>query len=130
MNAIENAPALELDKILYKDHPMPSHVRRERRIVWNLLKHLYSIGGWSAVKVYDGDEFIKVDDAHAALEIIFNLDDAYLYVGRNGQDAHRKHRIKLVLGNDLDIISDWNYTEGDPDGFNAAMEKFDAEVYA
>lgn len=28
------------------------------------------------------------------------------------------------------IISDWGYTEGDADGFNAAMREFDSEHYA
>ena len=125
---IENAPTLELDKVLYKDRPMPPHVRRERRIVWNLMKHLYSQGGWNVVKVYDGDEYTKVETPTAALEVIFNLDDAQ--VGFKNSINGKTHYVKLVLGNDIDIISDWNYSEGDPDGFDAAMEKFDAEEFA
>jgi hypothetical protein len=38
--------------------------------------------------------------------------------------------VLLVLGNDMDIVSDWNYSEGDADGFNAAMEKFNVDLYA
>ena len=41
-----------------------------------------------------------------------------------------EHAVYLVLGNDLDIISDWNFTDGDPDGFNAAMEAFDTDKYS
>ena len=37
----------------------------------------------------------------------------------------RVHGVFLVLGNGEDIVSDWNYSTGDPDGFNTAMEAFD-----
>jgi hypothetical protein len=128
MNLIENAPDLELDKVLYKDRTMPPHVRRERRIVWNLIKYLAE-SGWNVVKVYDGDEYTKTPDPKSALEVIFNLDDAQVGFKQESITS-RTHYVKLVLGNDLDIISDWNYTLGDPDDFNVVMSKFDAEVYA
>lgn len=121
----ENAPALEIDKVLYKNLPMPPRVRRERRVVWNLIKHLHA-NGWTVCKVYDGDEYTETSTAVSALEVIFNLDDAW--VGFISDS--RTHYVRLVLGNDLEVISDWNFTDGDPDGFDAAMEKFDAEVYA
>jgi|SRR5579864_3103816 len=128
MNTIENAPPLELDKTLYLNHPVPPHVRRERRIVWNLMKHLYSQGGWNVVKVYDGDEYTLTIDAKAALEVIFNRDA--VQVGFKNSVKGKTHYVKLVLGNDMDVISDWNYTQGDPDGFDAAMDKFDPDVFA
>ena len=40
------------------------------------------------------------------------------------------HGVLLVLGNCEDIITDWNYRDGDPDGFDAAMEAFDAYAVA
>lgn len=127
MSMIENAPVLELDKVLYTQHPMPPRVRRERRIVWNLMRELAE-AGWAVVKVYDGDEYTETPDPKSAMEVIFNLDDAY--VGFIQATKGRTHYVRLVLGNDIDVLSDWNYTEGDPDGFNATMEKFDPEVYA
>jgi hypothetical protein len=129
MNLIENAPDLELDKVLYKDRTMPPHVRRERRIVWNLFNHLLQNGLWKVTKVYDGDEYVRVNNSKDALEVIFNLDDAHVFVNSISHPGIT-HSITLVLGNDINIISDWIYAEGDPDGFSAAMEKFDAEVYA
>jgi hypothetical protein len=126
MSTIENAPALELDKVLYKDRPMPVHVRRERRIVWNLFKHLEA-NGWNVVRVFEGDEDPMVTDAKSAIEVIFNYDDVVVSFSK----VHgTTHGVKLVLGNDLDIISDWYYSSGDEDGFNALMEKFDAEAFA
>jgi len=127
MSTIENAPALELDKILYKDRPMLPHVRRERRIVWNLFNHLLVNGLWKVYRVWDGDEYVKVDSSKAAMEIIFNLDDAVVYMK---SPSGATHSISLVLGNDMDIVSDWSYTDGDPDGFSAAMDKFDPEAFA
>lgn len=52
--------------------------------------------------------------------------------GKNdwGREDEQLHGVFLVLGEGEDIVSDWNFTEGDPDGFNAAMEAFDAEVAA
>ncbi len=123
---MENAPALELDKVLYKDRAMLPHVRRERRIVWNLFKHL-STEGWYPTKVYDGYEYTKTDTPLAAMELIFNLDEVHVFVGKNGQ---KPHSVYLVLGNDMDVLSDWTYSATDSDGFNALMDKFDAEVYA
>lgn len=126
MSTIENAPALELDKALYKDRPMPPHVRRERRIVWNLFAHLLA-DGWHVSRVFDGDEYVRVNTSKDALEVIFNLDDATVYFSKIHVGTHG---VKLVLGNDIDIISDWYFTDGDPDGFSAAMDKFDAEAFA
>jgi len=126
-NVVENAPALELDKALYAARPMPPHVRRERRIVWNLIKHLATYD-WRVCCVDDGEELavFPTGQAKAALEIIFNLDDCWVYFTNGTQ----RHAVRLVLGNDIDIISDWRYETNDRSGFNALMEKFDAEAYA
>jgi hypothetical protein len=126
MSLIENAPALELDKTLYKDSKMLPHVRRERRIVWNLFKHL-ATEGWCPIKLWDGEEYTKTNSAKDAMEGIFNLDDVHVFVQKNGQ---KPHSIYLVLGNDIDVLSDWTYSQTDSDGFNALMDKFDPEVYA
>lgn len=110
--------------MLYGITPMPPHVRRERRIVWNLMKHL-AVSGFKPMFVHDGNGYTAVSTPKEAMELLFNLDDARLYVQKTG-----KHAISFVFGNDLEIIADWGYTEGDPDGFNKAMEAFDVEMYA
>jgi hypothetical protein len=122
---MENAPQLEIDKILYKGGQPPARTIRERRIVWNLFLHLAK-NGWKVSTVYDGEDNVDTNSMQAAMEIIFNLDDARVYF-TNGVE---EHSVVLVLGNDMDIISDWNYANNDPDGFNAAMDKFDAEAFA
>jgi hypothetical protein len=122
-----NAPALDHDAMMKKRFgcEVSAVGRRERRIVANLIAHMER-AGWKVQGVHDGDGFDKAADMKAAMELIFNLDDAGLYFEKGGAE----HRVLLILGNDLDIISDWNYSEGDADGFNAAMEAFDAEDYA
>ena len=102
----------------------------ERRIVWNLVAKLKA-AGFTAVAVYDGEEYTKTPDAQAAMELIFNLDEASLRLIRSTNteayaadpDSVNEHGILLVLGNGEDIISDWNYSADDTDGFNAAMDK-------
>ena len=110
--------------------------RRERRIVANLIAHLHH-AGFVPVWVNDGAEEIAVplspDDLNATMkapmELIFNLDEARVGFCRiNGN--YPAHWVFLVLGNDIDIVSDWNYFVDDRDGFAAAMDAFDAEQFA
>lgn len=128
-NTVQNAPKLLLDKALYEGQNVPPHVVRERRIVWNLFLHLLQNGGWTVDSVNDGDTDTRTRSAKAAMELIFNLDEAYVFLS-NTKTENKAHYIYLVLGNDIDVVSDWSFTEGDPDGFNAAMDKFDAEAFA
>jgi len=107
--------------------------RLERRIVANLIAHL-DAAGFALIAVDDGgDELEPARDMKTAMELVFNVDLAYLIltkdVGRSPA-SQRRHTITLVLGNGIDVISDWTFSENDPDGFNAAMEAFDVEALA
>ncbi len=123
-NTIENAPELEIDK----RYPPNANGVLERRIAWNLCKHLEKAGFIPRAEISEGDE--PTPTVLEAMEMIFNLDEARIaFRGDNG--AGRVDRVVLlVLGNGVDIVSDWNYSTDDKDGFNAAMEAFNAEVYA
>lgn len=124
---IVQAPALDYDKMMKAKwgQEISAVGRRERRIVANLAAHMER-AGWKVQGVHDGDEFVKADTAKAAMELIFDLDVARLYF----EKGEAEHGVLLVLGNDLDIVSDWGYSEGDGDGFNAAMEAFDTDQFA
>ena len=117
----------------------------ERRIVAALIAHMEQ-KGFRVTGVWDGEVWEKADTAKEAMEFIFNLDESSLrFVPSAGfnRDKHeseraitsrnayapKEHGVFLVLGNGIDIISDWNYFKNDRDGFNAAMEKFNAEDY-
>jgi len=131
---IENAPALDLDKVLYKHGPVPPHIIRERRIVWNLLKHLVK-ANFKPIIVDDGDETTHLSDVpmfamKEAMELIFNLDEAHVLFLPTYKPKATAQWVFLVLGNDLDVVSDWSLLNKGRDDFNAAMELFNAEDYA
>lgn len=132
MKYLENPPELEINKILYRDSQMPGHVRLEQRIVWNLLKVLET-KGFAPHYVDDGDEQTPATSKKAAMELLFNLDDAYLFLRhkdgqKDNRGMHRTAWIRFVFGNGLDVVSDYNATNWM--GFEDVMDKFDAEVYA
>lgn len=117
---IKQAPALKCDD----GNTLHVSGKIERRIVWNLLSRLWE-AGFQGVSVDDGgDRRIKCSDNMEAMEAIFSVDEAMLFVKSKERRGSRMHWIKLVGGNGEDIISDWGYSEGDPDGFNAFMETF------
>jgi hypothetical protein len=130
-NYLENPPALKINGVLYKDHSMPVHVRLEQRIVWNLLKVLAG-KGFEVVGVHDGEEYTRVASRKAAAELIFNLDDCHVYFTFETHEKAggnlRKVWIRLVMGNELDVISDYNASNWH--GFEDIVSKFDPEVYA
>ena len=123
---ILQAPKLTIDG----DRTLHSQGVIERRVVWNLIAKLKA-AGFTSVAVYDGEEYTKTPDAQAAMELIFNLDEASLrFIQSTDAEAYaadpdsvNEHGILLVLGTGEDIISDWNYSADDADGFNAAMDK-------
>lgn len=111
--------------------------RLERRIVANLIAHLER-AGFQVHSVNDGDELAAVSTGKDAMERVFAVDEASLRFYRGGKKGQTFdelsnddwHGVLLVLGNGIDVISDWNYDAGDADGFDAAMNAFDAEVFA
>lgn len=127
---LTDPPALGIDaelKRLYGGSPLDQRQKNERSIVWNLCRHLNK-HGFKAVAVYDGDDMVEVSDTLGAMELIFNLDQASLRVRKTG---FAEHGILLILGNGnegLDLITDWNYSEDNLDGFGAAMEAFDVDA--
>lgn len=132
MNCIPVPPPLEIDKVLYKNEPMALHVRVERRIVWNLLLTLEKIG-FIPHSVYDGDESTSATSKKAAMELMFNLDDAVLYLSHSSGEKNSNNRlrtvwVRFVFGNGIDVVSDYNASSWN--NFQEEMEKFESEVYA
>lgn len=126
-------PVLERDQMMLSEHgqEISTDGRLERRIAWNLLKHLEA-SGWIVVAVNDGEENTELkgdkNPAKAAMELLFNLDEASLMFSKQGTDY--KHYVQILLGNTFEMVNDWGFVQGDPDGFNAAMNEFKAEAYA
>lgn len=123
---LAECPALKINTVLYSDRPMPTRVKLEQRVVWALFRHMEQ-RGWSAASVHDGDEETRVRSPKAAMELCFNLDDAYVFF-RNAEG--KRHYVRLVFGNSPEeVICDWGFTEGDADGFDAAVRAFDAATF-
>jgi len=129
VNKVEYTPAPVLDTDVQMKERWGTEVgernRVERAVIWNLGQHLKA-NGFEVVGVDNGDdETIKVSDVKSAMEEIFAVDEATLYVRKQGS---RNHGIFIVLGNDgWDAVADYGFTDGDPDQFQATMEAFDAE---
>lgn len=126
-------PALEPVKL-------NAHQFGERLVLWNLLKHLER-AGFVVNRVYDSEEMVgmaKEADPHfATMELVFNLDEAsvrFIPAADKAlsakERASREHGVYIVRGNSPEeLVSDYSFSEGDEDGFGAAMGAFDAERY-
>lgn len=80
-------------------------------------------GGWRPTAVDSGYEnaWVPVATSAAAWEEVQSVEMASVEVKRDGgADAHY---ISLVCGNGVDLVCDWTYKEGDPDGFDAIMTR-------
>lgn len=126
--AMNNPPTLDHDKMMFSrfGHKISARGRQERRVTWNQLLHVEA-GGWKVVSLDDGDGREFVDSPKTAMELLFNLDDAYVFVQNS---TGKEHWIRFVFGNGVDCVCDYSFSSGDKDGFAALMEAFDADLYA
>lgn len=123
-------PALDIDSKLYPNGKVHARGRLERRVVWNLIHHIEQ-AGFRIFEINDGEELTHPGDAVAAMETLFNVDEASLrFLHKDEKDTDNWYGVMLVFGNGVDCISDWNYDDADAAGFNAAMEAFDPESFA
>lgn len=129
LKTLNNPPALAINALLYGNGEMPTRVRLEQRIAWNLFQHL-SLAGFESQRVDTGDDIVATKTWKHMMEEIFNLDDAYVIVVHKDAPSSKGHYIRFVFGNGIDCISDWSFNAADSDHFNATMERFEAEVYA
>lgn len=123
-----NVPELDHDAMMLArfGHKVGTIGRIERRVVAALCAYLDE-HGWRPCKLYDGETITPVHDAKSAMELIFNLDDSWLYF-TNGA---REHWVRLVRGNSgWDLISDYSYASNQADNFEASMEAFNGEDWA
>ena len=80
---VTKAPALDHDAMMAQRFGTKVSPRGalERAIVWNLCAHM-AANGWEPRRVNDGEDVHKVADAKAAMELIFDLDEAWLHFAK------------------------------------------------
>ena len=111
---IPEMPALEIDAHFRSTgwRPNADHLI-ERQIVWALLHAMAATHPDRTLLVFDGEENVACGDAQAAMEVIFNLDTAWLRMGRDW--------VMLIMGNGIDIISDYGVNPATEAAVEAAM---------
>ena len=121
-------PSLEIDARIaeLRGQPLRLSPREtlERRIVFALCAYLQH-EGFELIAVCDGEGREPATTPKDAMELVFALDEASLRVRKSSAN---EHGVYLIPGNGEDIVSDWSYADGDLDGFNAAMDAFDARI--
>jgi hypothetical protein len=96
----------------------------ERAIITALIPFMQG-AGFKLVCVFDGEELVKVKTAEEAIDAAFAVDESRIMFKANDGETHG---VLLILGNGEDVISDWSYSEGDPDGFDKHMDSFTAMI--
>jgi alpha-beta hydrolase superfamily lysophospholipase len=106
--------------------------RTERTELRRLIEHLAARGFHISGIDDGGEERVDLDTwadwsdlLIEVVEAVFAVDSSTLFVQRPGG---KEHGIELVLGNADDgseIVSDYSWTNGDPDKFTEAMVDFD-----
>jgi hypothetical protein len=123
-----DVPALDIDGVLYPiSGRVPANGKLERRVVWALLAHMEA-RGFRVVGVHDYDEETRVDSPKAAMEVVFSVDMCNLHfadMSETPRTIDRERCAVLVLGNGVDVLSDWFAKPGD--AFDVALLAFRPE---
>ena len=80
--------------------------------------------GFEAFAVDDGGEDLEpVTSQEAVVDAVLAVWEAWVHYRRKGATASAGS-VWLVLVNDpWETVTDWRYSKGDPDGFDAALEE-------
>lgn len=119
------APTLDCDATTFLDNNREIHarMRSERAVIANLIDYLAE-AGYAVRAASDGEQRHKVSDMKAAMEVIFSVDEAWLFVKH--PDQARGQTIFIVLGNDgWDCVADYSTA----DGFDEIMAGFDFDQF-
>jgi hypothetical protein len=89
--------------------------------------------GWQPTHASDGEEIHERDDKAAlpwVMDIVFSVDESAVRFTKSvSPNCQCSHDVVIILGNEwYCTISDWRYSEGDADGFDALMDKFTEQL--
>lgn len=137
MSRFDNVPELDHDRMMLRkwQDAVSLNGRLERRIAYHLGLYLER-AGFALIYATDSEDTQRGPGGlkagplgvKGAMEFLFERDSLVYWNFR--KEGHPTHWVQLVTGNGIDLLSDWSYTNGDPDGFDAAMDRFDVEDYA
>jgi hypothetical protein len=102
--------------------------RRSTGGEWRTVRRLLNFlkrNGFAVVGVWDGEETEHPASVLETLAFVFNLDEVSIRISNDG--GKTEHGILIVLGNNDDgseVVSDWSFSNNDPDGFDALMDRF------
>jgi hypothetical protein len=92
-------------------------LKLESTIIRALIRSLKA-ENWKAISVFtDCHETVRTEKE--ALDAVFSVDESTVTFERDG----KRHGVLLILGNAQDVICDYDFTDGDPDGWNALMDR-------
>ncbi len=86
--------------------------KREVKLIRDIVESMAS-HGTPVTKIYDGGEYVKVEDADDVLTEAYNLDELRLYTAKGSY-------VQLIMGEYPDTIQDWT-TDLDPSVEDIAM---------
>ena len=96
------------------------HLALERVIIKNLIQTM-STHGWRVDHVWDGSDEVRAVDLGAQLDAVFAVDESQIiFENRDG----RQHWVSLILGNGVDVISDYSYAQYKADNFQSVMLEY------
>lgn len=89
----------------------------ERVIIKNLIQTM-AAHGWHVDHIWDGEQEVRNSELGAQLDAIFAVDESQI-IFENPQG--RQHWVSLILGNGIDVISDYSTALHKADNFEAVM---------
>lgn len=93
-------------------------IKKELANVRALMVELES-NGWRVAEVEDGEVQADVQSINEAMSLVEDVDYSVL-VFKNSAGAW--HSVTVILGNSpAEVIADWSFHIGDPDGFDALL---------
>lgn len=125
-------PPLQHDRMMFErfGHVVGPIGKAERKTIAHLLNYL-SLKGFKVCFVDDcgpDDELQAVGTIKEAMEVIFSVDEAHIYLTHES-DSKRRYWLAVVLGNGHECIADWNVPEEDITGWTDAMDAFDFDKF-
>lgn len=92
----------------------------ERVIIKHLIQTMAN-HGWKVDHIWDGGDEIRATGIGDQLEAVFSVDESQIIFENS---AGRQHWVSIILGNGIDVISDYSFAAHKADDFEKVMTEF------